>query len=103
MSPLWSIIDIQGAGPDHRSAATPRVFLHAHSACAAGDVLRQHAAVLTHAPRVRLTHRAQKLALFSDRTLDVLAPFHLPARCQRDSTMAQHLGWFVLTLVPRPC
>jgi hypothetical protein len=68
-----------GAGPDHRSVATPHVFLHAHEACAAGGVLRQEATVRKYAPRVRLTQRAQKFALFSGKTLDVLAPLHLSA------------------------
>jgi Tn3 transposase DDE domain len=77
MSPLWGITDMEGAGPDHRLAATPHVFFHSHSACAAGDVLRQDATVLRYAPRPIRTKRAQQSAPFSGRTLDVLAPLQL--------------------------
>jgi len=70
---------MEGAGPDYRSAATPHVCLHAHEACATGDVLRQHAVVLKYASRVIRTKRAQQLALFSGRASDVRARLHLVA------------------------
>jgi hypothetical protein len=78
MSRLWSIIDIEAAGHDHRSAATPPAFLHSHPACAAGDVLRQKAAVLRYAPRVIRIARAQKPTPFPGIARDVLAHLRLP-------------------------
>jgi|SRR5262245_5658012 len=94
MSPLWGITDMEGVRPDHRSATTPHVFLHSHSACAAGDVLRQDATVLRYAPRPIRTKRAQQSAPFSGRTLDVLAPLHVECpsdlRGTRDSLPSLH-------------
>jgi hypothetical protein len=75
---------MEGARPDHRSAATLRVFPHSHQACAAGDVLRQPAAVLRYASRVRLIKRAQKFAPFSGMARDVLAPLQLWRRFVHD-------------------
>jgi hypothetical protein len=100
MSRLWSIIDIEAAGHDHRSAATPPAFLHSHPACAAGDVLRQKAAVLRDAPRVIRIARAQKPTPFPGIARDVLA--HLQLTLAKTSWRLHPQGPLFPRLMARP-
>jgi hypothetical protein len=68
--------------PDGDLAGTPVLFSlsvrRQRGSQVGQDVLRQDTAVLRSAPRPIRTKRAQQSAPFSGRTLDVLAPLHIP-------------------------